>query len=102
MRRNAIDRLRQAIRDLHGLESEHVRSEPVHEVFQGKTVWEGDVEVFSITGHPKAQTAYAWSYKDDDGTAHYVAVLGVPPVDSALNAVQAAVVAHGLRNKWPT
>ena len=77
---NAIERLQKAIHDLHGLESEYLRVEPVHEVFQGKTVWEGDVKVFRVSGHPQAQFAYAWTREDDDGTKHHVAVLGVPPV----------------------
>ncbi len=49
-----IERLQQAIRDLHGLESTHLRSESVRETFRGETVWEGMVEVFAVTGHPKA------------------------------------------------
>ena len=51
------DRLRKAIRDLNGVESTHVRSERVHETFQGQTVWEGVVEVFALKGHPKAGLA---------------------------------------------
>ena len=91
---NAIERLQQAIRDLHGLESDFVRIEPVHETFQGKTVWEGDVKVFRVRGHPQAHYAYAWTREDADGTKHHVAVLGVPPIDSPQKAVQAAVMAH--------
>ena len=48
------ERLRQAIRNLHGVESTHLRSDPVHETFQGTTVWKGVVEVFALKGHPKA------------------------------------------------
>ena len=91
---NPIDRLRQAISDLHGLDAQYLRAEPVHEVFEGKTVWEGDVKVFRVRGDPKAQFAYAWTREDDDGTKHHVAVLGVPPINSALDAVRAAVIAH--------
>jgi len=49
-----ISRLRRAIRDLHGVEGTHLRSEPVHETFQRDTVWEGVVEVLALKGHPKA------------------------------------------------
>lgn len=91
---NDPKRLQQAIRDLHGLESEHVESVPINETFQGKPVWQGVVEVFRVRGHPQATYAYAWSYKTDDAELRHVAVLGVPPVDSALTAVQAAVMAH--------
>ena len=88
------ERLQQAIRDLHGLESEYVRAEPVHEVFQGKTVWEGDVKVFRVRGHPQAERAYAWSYKADNGELRHVAVLGVLPINSAQDAVRAAIMRY--------
>lgn len=91
---NDARRLQQAIRDLHGLDSEHVESVPVHEIFQGKTVWEGTVEVFRVRGHPKATSAYAWSYEGDDGKIHHVAVLGLAPVNSPQDAVKAAIMAH--------
>ena len=50
-----INRLRRAIRDLHGVEGTHLRSEPVHETFQSETVWEGVVEVFVLKGHPQGR-----------------------------------------------
>jgi hypothetical protein len=62
-------------------------------VFKGETVWTGIVEVFEVH-HPKAKYAYAWSYKDDNEKSHYVAVLGVPPVNSAEDAVRAYIVAQ--------
>jgi hypothetical protein len=91
---NEIRRLQEAIRDLHGLDSEHVESVPVHETFQGKTVWQADVQVFRVRGHPQAKRAYAWSYIGDAGKTRYLAVLGVPPINSAADAVKAAVMAH--------
>ena len=88
------ERLQKAIRDLHGLDSEYIKSVPVREVFQGKTVWEGDVRIFRVRGHPQAQRAYAWSYIGEAGETRYLAVLGVPPINSAQDAVKAAVMAH--------
>jgi hypothetical protein len=61
-----IQELRDVIRRLHGVESEYVRSVPIKESFHGKTVWEGIVEVFYLTGHPKASIAYAWAHDTDD------------------------------------
>jgi hypothetical protein len=92
---NEVERLRRAIRDLHGLEATHVRSEDVRETFGGTVAWEGTVEVFTVTGHPRATTAYAWSFENDAGNLEHVAVLGVPPVDSARDAVVAAIAAAG-------
>jgi len=88
---NYIDELRDAIRDLHGCEAEHAGFESVKEVFRGETVWEGTVEVFNIRGHPKAKRAYAWAHETDRGK-RYVAVLELPPVDSAQSAVKAAII----------
>jgi hypothetical protein len=52
---NYIRELQDVIRKLHGAESKHLESVPVKEIFQGKTVWEGIVEVFELAGHPTAQ-----------------------------------------------
>jgi len=53
---------------------------PVHEVFHGQTVWQGEVEVLTCKITPKAKRAYAWSHRDgknDDGE-RFVAVLEIP------------------------
>jgi len=91
---NERERLRRTIRDLHGVDGSHLRSEPVHETFQGQTVWEGVVEVFALKGHPKAGLAYAWSHETDEGGRRYTAVLGVPPIKSARDAVRASIAAE--------
>lgn len=93
------ERLRQAIRDLHGVESTHVRSEPVHERFQGQTVWEGVVEVFALNDAPKADVAYAWRHETDEGGWRYVVVLGVDPIKSAQDAVRASIAAEHRRDR---
>jgi hypothetical protein len=63
-------------------------------MFHGKTVWRGDVEVFDLTGHPKAKRAYAWSHLEgpNDQSERFVAVLEIPPVESAEKAVQVQIV----------
>jgi hypothetical protein len=89
-----ISQLQDAIRRLHGCEAEYLETAPVTETFQGETVWQGDVEVFNLRGHPKAKRAYAWSHlagKDDKGQ-RFVAVLELPPVDSPETAVKAAIM----------
>jgi hypothetical protein len=70
-------------------------------MFRGKVAWEGEVEVFAVTGHPKAKHAYAWEHEADEGGRRYVAVLGVPPVNTAVDAVRAAVVAEIKRQMPP-
>jgi hypothetical protein len=88
------ERLRRVIRDLHGVESSYLRSERVHEMFEGETVWEGMVEVYSLKGHPKAGLAYGWGEDTDDGGRRYVAILGLAPIRSARDAVLASIVAQ--------
>jgi hypothetical protein len=88
------ERLRRVIRDLHGVESSYLRSERVHETFEGETVWEGMVEVYSLKGHPKAGLAYGWGEDTDDGGRRYVAILGLAPIRSARDAVLASIVAQ--------
>jgi len=83
-----------AVSHLHNCGATWHETVPVHEIFQGKTVWQGDVEVFDLTGHPKAKRAYAWSHLDgaQDERERFVAVLEIPPVDSAQKAVQVQIV----------
>lgn len=67
---------------------------PVHEVSRGQSVWQGDVEVFDLTGHPKAKRAYAWSHLQgkNDQDERFLAVLEIPPVESAETAVRVQIV----------
>ena len=90
-----IERLRTAIRNLHGCESAHIGTTPVKETFQGKTIWEGAVETFDLAGHPKATRCYAWAHASgkDDKATRYLAVLALPPVKSPQDAVRASIVA---------
>ncbi|MBM4327095.1 MAG: hypothetical protein FJ118_08010 [Deltaproteobacteria bacterium] len=87
--------LARAIRELHGCEATWIESVPVKEVFEGETVWEGIVQVFSLIGHPTATRSYAWSHLvDDSGKRKFFAVLHQGPVDSPRAAVRAAIVAE--------
>ncbi len=88
-----IQQLREVIEKLHGAESTHIESVRVTETFQGKTVWDGTVEVFKLWRHPKAIYAYAWAHgTDKDGEIRHVAVLKMHPINSAQDAVRAAIV----------
>lgn len=79
---------------LHGRRADYAETVPVHEVFRGQTVWKGQVEVFNPTGHPKAKRAHGWSHVDgkSDVGERSVAVLEIPPVDSAVTAVRVQIV----------
>jgi hypothetical protein len=89
-----IARLQVAVLQLHDCGAVWRSTVPVHEMFQGKTVWQGDVEVFDLNSHPKAKRAYAWSHLDGakDERERFVAVLEIPPVVSAETAVRVQIV----------
>jgi hypothetical protein len=96
-----IARLQVAVSQLHGCGAVYRETVPVHEVFQGQTVWQGKVEVFDLTGHPKAKRAYGWSHregKNDEGE-RFVAVLEIPPVVSPITAVRASIMADAKKRK---
>lgn len=83
-----IKRLQLAIEHLHKCRAVHRETVPVHEQFNGNTVWKGDVEVYVLSGHPKANLCYSWPYGDPE---EFITVLDLPPVDSAESAVKVGV-----------
>jgi hypothetical protein len=89
-----ITELREVIHKLHGAKAAHVESVPVTEKHKGSVVWDGVVEVFDLTGHPKANRIYAWAHDTDDPQQpkRYVTVLHIPPVVSPQTAVQAVIL----------
>jgi hypothetical protein len=91
-----IEELQDVIHKLHGAEATHRESVPVTEVWQGKTIWDGVVEVFDLKGHPKTQRAYAWSHDTDDPQhpKRHVTVLHIPPAVTPLMAVRTAIAAE--------
>ena len=70
---------------MHKADSKWVESVPVHEVFRGKTLWQGDVEVFDLIGHPKAKRCYGWTYGEPE---EFITILELPPVTDASSAVK--------------
>jgi hypothetical protein len=84
-----IERLKQVIFHLHKASATHVSSVRVEEMFRGKTLWKGDVEVFDLTGHPKAKRCYGWSYDEPE---EFITILELPPVTDAQSAVKVGVV----------
>lgn len=59
------------------------------ESFEGETVWDGPVTIFSLYGHLSADTAYVLSISEQD----YV-ILGLPPIEDPVDAVRAAIVSE--------
>jgi hypothetical protein len=86
---NDIRRLKKVIQNLYGCDSVHVQSVHIHETVQEKVVGDADVEVFLLVNHSRAKRAYSWSYTDDFGQLRDMTILGVPPINSAVDAVRA-------------
>ncbi len=87
-----MEEIREIIKKLHHCEAIYLETIPVKETFKNQTVWEGEVEVFTLIDHPKANKCYAWQYTDDNGDQQFVTVLKTPPINSPLKAVQIAIL----------
>jgi len=51
------------------------------------------VQVFALTGHPKATRCYAWSHATEAAKRRFFAVLQLGPVTDAVTAVRASIAA---------
>jgi hypothetical protein len=92
--RDGIDELAGAIRKVRGGEPRLVEAVPVHETFEGGSVWEGTVYDFDLDDHPVATRCYAWPEPADrrGRRQRFIAVLHQEPVDPPVAAVRAFVV----------
>ena len=86
-----IENLGKAIAAMHECRCEHFGTEHVREEHNGELVWEGDVEIFQLHGHPDAEIAYGWGWGAETGEIDYIGVLRVPPIESPVFAVKAAI-----------
>jgi hypothetical protein len=89
-----VSALQEAIRNLHGCVSTLAAVVQVKENFDGKQVWEREVSVFDLTGHPTAKRAYAWAEEGSEGRVRFVAVLHAGKVNSPSAAVRASIASE--------
>ena len=73
-----------------GTESSYLSTVPVRQEFAGKIPWVGLVDVFTLEGHVAAIRCYAWEEHAEleGGKARVYAILEIPPVRSAADAVR--------------
>ena len=85
-----IEALQRLIAELHGCSSEHLETVHVRETFLGKTLWEGDVEVFAVIEHPRAQRCFAWVFerRRRGKRGRLFAVLATTVIRTPLDAVK--------------
>ena len=84
------ERVRQAIESRHGCSAAYHCSVFVHL----ESMWRGDVEVFDLRGHPKADRCYAWVHSCAKGEEQLIVLLHQPPYTSAKAAVEAVLDAN--------
>jgi hypothetical protein len=109
-----INHLKSLIERNENCQASRVSTVPVTELFEGKIAWTGKVEVFELTGHPRAKRCYAWGDMPYDTTAgretrpgsashslrqSFTIVLEIPPVISAETAVKVAIASASRRAK---
>ena len=89
-----LRRLQEGIEQRHGCTARHVESVRVRETFRSDVSWQGTVEVFDLMGHAEATRAYCWSHLKGmhDTRTDFVALLGIPPINSPIAAVRAWIV----------
>ena len=87
MNEQPISKFEKVIQATHGCRSSLRYRVEVREEWEHRTVWEGDVLVFSLIDHQSAITCYAWSV-DNEVTA----VLNEGRINSPEKAVRAAIV----------
>lgn len=89
---SVIDDVRLAVERAAGKPARHLETVAVIETFEGRTVWNGVVEVFAIESPPTPRKAYGWIVEPNN-KPEYVAVLENPSIESPLAAVRAWIVA---------
>lgn len=70
----------------------HLETIEVVEVFQGKIVWEGDVELFVLYSPRKGERCFAWGFPNGSAEWEVIVALRKPPIRSAQDAVKAAIL----------
>jgi hypothetical protein len=92
-----VEALQRVIVELHGCSSEHVETVQVLECFVGKIIWQGNVEIFEVFGHPRAQRCFAWiqARSQKQKRIRFFAVLGTRVIKTALDAVKVVRLAKG-------
>jgi len=85
-----IEALQRLIAELHGCPSQYLETVRVHETFLGRTIWKGEVEVFTVFNHPRTQRCYGWIHGRSrrHKRVRFVALLGTGFIKSAQDAVK--------------
>lgn len=91
-----LQNLRDAVAALHGCDCSHSGTSRVVEFYEGRKVFDGEVETFSLEAHPEASEAFAWAF-DNGSEPQYVAVLKLPPINDPSDAIRAAIASGAFK-----
>ena len=96
-----ITRVQAAIIQLYNCSATWRETISVRDHFGGQIIWQGNVEVFELNGHPQATRVYGWIYSEGeyDEVERIAAMLEIPPVSSALTAVRASIIANAQKRR---
>ena len=84
-----IRSLQEQILQRHGCRSIHFQTVPLKETFHGRVLFDGDIEVFNLIGHPDASRAFAWCRTED---ADCVVFLAIPPINTPRDAMRQYII----------
>jgi hypothetical protein len=83
------EELRLMVERRHSCRAELREVVQIEHQFEGDRVWHGEVYVLNLIGHPHASVAFAWEESlAGSPTPVMHAVLGIPPIDSPMDAVR--------------
>ena len=88
-----IERIKSAVEKREGCRAKHIESLRVQEKWIDEIAWDGVVETFDLLNHPTTKRVYAWERWEPGAEPRYTIVPSVPPVNSARDAVKAAILA---------
>ena len=55
-----IEHLKSAVEQAHACTATWINTTPVAAKASGKLLWDGNVHIFELTGHPSCARCYAW------------------------------------------
>jgi hypothetical protein len=90
---NHIERLKEIIEREYSTTAKHVETVPVHEIFEGETIWDGEVEVFEVPEYSEGDRVFAWAFEDDN-CEQQITIAQIPPATTPENAVKAYIVSQ--------
>ena len=88
-----IERIKNAVEKREGCRAKHIESLRVQEKWIDEIAWDGVVETFDLLNHPTTKRVYAWERWEPGEEPRYTIVPSLPPVNSARDAVKAAILA---------